>query len=253
MLLHHPIFQLDLCDSLCLQFSAQNQKGQVRLIQECSYCCDTMGLQPTPLSAGSKQLTELGSLPAYRLFSISTTSIGTRLDLQCSRNHFLRWALLKWWSASLDLYPVPSSCKALVGGIRSWRTSFFVVFSFRLGNWLSSVQNLLPYLLYSQVDKGSHNGWGWAEWRTTPKSSQTRRSLAPVPPPWDLLVEPWHGQGWPGQKSWKRWPNVHAVDEPNGIRMLQRPNQIEADAATKLQDIASEVNSPRTTVPNTSR
>lgn len=186
-------------------------------------------------------------------FSISTTSIGTRLDLQCSRNHFLRWALLKWWSASLDLYPVPSSCKALVGGIRSWRTSFFVVFSFRLGNWLSSVQNLLPYLLYSQVDKGSHNGWGWAEWRTTPKSSQTRRSLAPVPPPWDLLVEPWHGQGWPGQKSWKRWPNVHAVDEPNGIRMLQRPNQIEADAATKLQDIASEVNSPRTTVPNTSR
>ena len=65
-------------------------------------------------------------------FSISTTSIGTRLDLQCSRNHFLRWALLKWWSASLDLYPVPSSCKALVGEIRSWRTSFFVVF---LSGW----------------------------------------------------------------------------------------------------------------------
>ena len=108
-------------------------------------------------------------------------------------------------------------------GDQKLKNLVFCHFSFRLGNWLSSVQNLLPYLLYSQVDKGSHNGWGWAEWRTTPKSSQTRRSLAPVPPPWDLLVEPWHGQGWPGQKNWKRWPNVHAVDEPNGIRMLQRP------------------------------
>ena len=157
-------------------------------------------------------------------------------------------------SASLDSYPVPSSCKALVGGIRSWRTSFFCRFSFRLGNWLSSVQNLLPYLLYSQVDKGSHHGWGWAEWRTTPKSSQTRRSPAPVPPPWDLLVEPWRGQpGGRARKAEKGDPTCMLWMNQTDLGCCNVRNQIEADAATKLQDIASEVNSPRTRVPNTSR